>query len=958
MKKLFILFLSFCSLVQVFGLDTGSESLFNEAENRYKNGDYNLSLKLYDEIISQYPMSRYIPDAVFRATVIKVRTGDLSGAEHGFEELDARYSSARFAPYIPFWKGILLYREKKYSDAAVSFSRFISAGLPNFRKESIIYKARCEYELSDINGSSRTLSLLEKEHIPYKKDPAALSFYLFILEQKGDYQKVFALASDVDDKDWSADYKNRITLSVAEAYYKTGQDGKAEQYYLNILSASPEIASVGFIRLFTLYKNNVDRQKEILSRAQAVLSGYPQLIQNFYIHIGIESYKRGDPGTAFSYLSRVWQLERDAPANSLVPLYLSAIYVKQNNRDKAENILKEYLEKRKEKDETVLYTLGNLYVKDSKWPEAEKILSDFINSFPHSVFISKALWMYAYSLYRQDEYASSLAVINKILKSSKAGNRVDSFLRLKSKVLIGMDKPEQALGLLREYIPLHPDNTDAELDYIILSFQSGNYKDVLTMYRMLMKHADTSGASLLGTYIAGIVTIGEGKFKEGSRLLKSIDKKYLLEHALGSIYPYIVFYIGWSAYAEADYKEAVHWFSILTNGYRTSSLYPRALYLSGWSYYLMKEYVKAAQDFAFYSKAAPPADRGKGSYYYGKSMAAKGDTEKAELVFQSIYTSRPDDAYADDALYSHAQLLEELGKDSEAIFLYKKLAGKYTRSPLTEEGLYKIGELYYKDKAFAKARKAFYTYRSHYPNGRLVDASLYWGGKCAIEMGEKYGALLVWEKLAGQYKKSTFRSEILRKIAAIYAEEGEYKKALSSYSDFVLSYPEDSLVKEINLEIKKLKLLQSGLGEREASLLVVIESKGASSREGREASVELASLYLYNDEKKWGTAYKLLKKVAGQGKKNDPTAARAQYYSGEYFSRKYWWGKAVKAFLKAASMDPGDKDLAAVSIYRAAENAVRAGDTATAKKMINLLALNFPSSQWLSEGRKLLEGRQ
>ncbi len=957
MKKLFVLFFFFWYLISVFGFDTSSDSLFNEAENRYKNGDFNLSLKLYDEILSKYPMSQYVPDAIFRTTVIKIRTGDFPGAEQGFEELDARYSSARFAPYVPFWKGILLYHEKRYSDAVASFSRFISTGLPNFRKESIIYKARCEYELSDINGASQTLSILEKEHIPYKNDPAALSFYLFILEQKGNYQKVFELVSSINDKGWSADYKNRITLSAAEAYYKTGQDDKAEQYYRNILKASPEIASVGFIRLFTLYKNNVDRQKEILSKAQLVLAGYPKLIQNFYIHIGIESYKRGDIGTAFSYLTRVWQSEGDASEHSLVPLYLSAIYVKKNNRDKAENILKEYLKKRQGRDETVLYTLGNLYIKDNKWPEAEKVLSDFINAFPQSVFISKASWMYAYSLYNQGKYASSLAVIDKSLKSSKAGNWVDSYLRLKSKVLIGMNKPEEALGLLREYIPLHPDNTDAELDYIILSFQGGNYRDVLTMYGTLMKHADTSGASLLGTYIAGIVNIGEGDFKEGGNLLKSIDKKYLLEHSLGSIYPYVVFYIGWAAYAEADYKESVHWFSILTNEYRTSSLYPRALYLSGWSFYLMKEYVPAAENFAFYSKAAPPADWGKGSYYYGKAMAAKGDTEKAELIFQSIYTSRPDDAYADDALYSHAQLLEELKKDSEAIFLYKKLAEKYTRSPLTEEGLYKIGELYYKDGAFAKARRAFYTYRSHYPAGRLVDASLYWGGKCAMKMGEKYGALLVWEKLAAQYKQSTFRSEILRKIAAVYADEGEYRKALSYYSDFVLSYPEDSLVKDINLEIKKLKLLQSGLGEREASLLVIIESKGASSREGRNASVELASLYLYNDEKKWETAYELLKKVAGQGKKNDAAAARAQYYIGEYFSRKHWWEKAVKAFLKAASMNPGDKDLAAVSIYRAAENAVHAGDTATAKKMINLLALNFPSSQWLSEGRKLLEGR-
>ncbi len=958
MKKLVLILLMAGTLLPLFGFSGSSQALFTEAESRYKNGDYRLSLKLYTDLISQFPLSRHISDAAFRIAVIQVRTGDLEGAEKSFEKLDARYSSAPFAPYLPFWKGILWYREKKYFEAAASFSRYMSQGLFNYRKESILYKARCEYETSDLKGAVQTLSLLTKEHFSFMEDPDALSFYLFILEQAGDYSSVISIFQKVKDEDWDIRYKNRIKLSAAEAYHKTGQDRKAELYYRDILTAAPEIASVGFIRLFTLYKTNVDKQKEILSKAQLVLAGYPRLIHNFYIHIGIESFKRGDTDTAFSYLNRVWQSRGTAPVSNLVPLYLSAVYTRKNEWDKAEGILENYLKNTGDTDETVLYMLGDLYVRSSKWPQAEKVLSRFVTAFPQSSFISKASWMYAYSLYKEGSYSSSLAVIDKTTAASKGGSAADSFLRLKSKVLIRMGKREQALELLGEYIPLHPENADAELDYIILSFQRGRYKDVLSMYGNLVKHGASGGAYLLSTYIAGIVNIGEGRFKEGSALLTSIDKKYLLEHSLGSIYPYVVFYTAWAAYSESDYAEAVRWFSILIKGYKTSSLYPRALYLSGWSFYLMKEYKRAAENFAFYSKAAPQAERGKGSFYYGKAMAALGDTEKAELIFQSIYTTMPEDSFADDALYTHAQLLEEMGKDREAIFLYKKLSEVYARSPLTGEGLYKIGELYYRDGDFAEARKAFYTYRSRYPSGTLVDASLYWGGKCALKMGEKYGAILVWEKLAAQYKKSTFRSEILRKIAAVYAEEGEYRKALSYYSDFVLSYPEDSQVKGVNLEIQKLKLLQSGLGEREASLLVTLESKGSSSREGRKASIELASLYLYNDEKKWDKAYHLLKAVTAQEKEDISAAAQAQYYIGEYYSKKYRWAEAVKAFLKAASMDPGNKDLAAVSLYRAAENAVRAGDTTAAKKMVNLLALNFPSSQWLHEGQKLLGGEQ
>jgi len=964
MKQIAFIILILTFSLPVSGLSNNSDALFSEAESRYKNGDYVVSLKQYNEFIKEYPMSRYVPDALFRRAVIEVRTGDLDSAENHFEEIDARYTSEWFTSYLPFWEGIISYRKSDFLSALSLFSRFVKSGETHFRKEGIVYKARSEYELKKISNAVKTLSLLEKEKFGLQDDQAVFSFYLFILEQKGDYSKVLQLFNENNTGDYNTAFSARIKLTVAEAFYKSGKFKQAENYYYAILNASPEISSVGFIRLFTLYKKDVEKQKEILSRAQLVLSEYPRLIQNFYIQIGIESFKQGKLDSAFSYLNRVWLSNKRMEAGSIVPLYLASIYEKKKKPERAEKILVEYIKNSEAKDEKILFTLGDFYMKDMQWEKAGGILSEFLNSFPSSALGDKAAWLYSYSLYKQRKFQSSLAVLNNRMVRLKAGILIDSFIRLKSKIFMSLNRGEDALILLKEYIPLHPSDMGAKIDFMILSFQLHHYRDVSSMYGKIIKDAqhafrkDNRKALLLGTYINGIVHIGTGEFDEGVKLLKSIDKKYLLENDLESIYPYIAYYLGWAFYSKADYTEAVHWFSLITTGYRKSGLYPRALYLSGWSSYLLKDFSEASNDFALYSKAAEFKDQGTGLFYYGKVMAAKGETEKAELIFQSLYTSRPEDAYADDALYTHAQLLEGMGKDKEAILLYNKLSKIYTRSPLAEEGMYKIGELYYKEKQYDNARQAFYTYRSHYPHGKMTDASLYWGGMSALKMSEKYGALIVWEKLVMDYKKSPFRSEILRKIAKVYSDEGEYKKALKYYSEFVVSFPKDSSVQEVNREIEKLKLLQSGLGDREASLLIVLDNKGISSHAGREAAIELAQLYLYNNDKKWGKAYTLLKEVASQQKKDKDSAARAQYYIGEYFSKKYLWAEAVKAFVRAASMNPADRDLAAISIYHAAENAALAGDTGTVKKMVNLLELNFPSSQWLSEGRKLLEGKK
>lgn len=59
--------------------------------------------------------------------------------------------------------------------------------------EGIVYKARSEYELSDIDKAVKTLELLDNEGFDFKNDPAVFSFYIFILEQSGNYGKVFLL---------------------------------------------------------------------------------------------------------------------------------------------------------------------------------------------------------------------------------------------------------------------------------------------------------------------------------------------------------------------------------------------------------------------------------------------------------------------------------------------------------------------------------------------------------------------------------------------------------------------------------------------------------------------------------------------------------------------------------------------------------------------------------------------
>jgi outer membrane protein assembly factor BamD (BamD/ComL family) len=84
-------------------------------------------------------------------------------------------------------------------------------------------------------------------------------------------------------------------------------------------------------------------------------------------------------------------------------------------------------------------------------------------------------------------------------------------------------------------------------------------------------------------------------------------------------------------------------------------------------------------------------------------------------------------------------------------------------------------------------------------------------------------------------------------------------------------------------------------------------------------------------------------------------AAKASYYLGDYYSIKKDFINAAKSFVDAATLYHEDSDLTGISLLRASEMAVAAGDIQTAEKMINLLEINFPSSGWLEEGKRNLE---
>ncbi len=506
--------------------------------------------------------------------------------------------------------------------------------------------------------------------------------------------------------------------------------------------------------------------------------------------------------------------------------------------------------------------------------------------------------------------------------SQVSGQLAPDLYRLQVALHRKRGETRQAASLLAEYLSKYPQDVKARLDLLRLYFSLREYPALVAEAGRLLaqspglKDSDPY-AYLLASYLRGLAEIGRKQYAAALAALSPITRQGAEKAGLGAIFPYSLYYQAWAQYRLAQLQPARQKAASLAEGLPTHALFPEALYLAGWCAFSMEDFRAAAAYFGRLAKLEGETGT-RALFLQAKSLANLGDKQMAAEAFRTLYTVRPQSPFADDSMFEFAGLAAEQGRTEEAAAAYSFLYRRFPESPLAEEAMYKRAELYSAAKSWKQAGDAFYEYRTGFPKGRLVDAALYWGGIAAEELGESFGAVLHWERLAEQYKGSPFRADALRRTAEAYAKRGDYAKAIALLTTLYQEYPEEAKVHATADRLEELRYLQQGAGEREAALSSVIGREGgARTAKGREAMLELAQLYIYEGSKRLELAPPMLDAVTL--KQEPASAARAQYLLGEYYYRKGELAGASQAFLTAAAMNPADADRTAASLYRAAE---------------------------------------
>jgi len=961
----------FLGAVMFVGAQEDEKELFLEAESRFRNKNYEFALESYSRLLREYPLSRYVPDAQFRRAVSMYRLERYAEALSLFNTIENRYTSTRFYAYVPFWKGVIHFKQHNYQESVKSLSTFLTEKDKteikidtSIIRKAYLYKGLSEENLSKIEEARNTFKEMVREIDTPSSEPFAVANYIALSVKTGNYQDALDLFTELNMENFKGNWGERIRFYAAEAFWHKKNYEKAEELYKSLTDASSEVASRAFQRRFLIAQMQGESEKltKILTEAEVALAGQTETLKDFWLQVGIESFKQEKISLAESYFQRVWNLRENTDVSSTAPLYLAEISASRGEYERGLSVLTEYLSDNNSDSALARFKLGEIAVKAEEFDRAIEALSKLLEKQPDTKYYSEAGYLYAYALYKNSNFKKALNHIESMQNSGKTGSYSAQLFKLQANIHQKQNNSVGAIKSYQSYIPLRPQDVKARVEYIKLLFVEKRYEKLISEVNNAISDIPTMQTKNQESYIQlqyflGLSHISKKNYNEAIEVFTSVADKARENPQLSSIAPYIDYYHGWALYKKSNYQSAISAFTKVTPVPGDKNLAHRASYRAAWCAYSSQAYQKAKE------LLLPLLDvsdleaefSAKSQFLYGQTLTELKNNEEAAVAFQNLHKNMPDSEFADNALYEYAEVLARLERYEKSAETYYALVQEYPNSPLAEDSMYKRAEVLREGDLFAEARDAYYEYRVRFPNGSLVDAALYWGGVASRNVDEPFRTVLLWEKLIEEYSDSTFRSDALHKTAEIYAENGQYEKALNMYTKLISSYPQEAKAVNAQRRAEELRYLVLGLSDREAELSVAIgQEGGASTEKGRQAMLKLAKMYIYEDEK-IDLALSMLRDVIKKKDQAPKTAAQAQYTMGEYYYRQDNYPKAGDAFLEAALMYPDDKDFMAESLFQAAKMKKLAGSIQAAEQLVTRLEENFPSSQWAKEGRNLLE---
>ncbi len=329
------------------------------------------------------------------------------------------------------------------------------------------------------------------------------------------------------------------------------------------------------------------------------------------------------------------------------------------------------------------FKLGDIYMKEKRYADAIEEYENLTKTHPESILRDKAKIKMARCLIALKEHDDAIEILQKFIRENSSSLLLDS----------------------------------ARINLAIAYEEKGKIRDAWKTYHEVSLYHPLSPYS-----------------RDAIASFKRLQKKHRLPYY--SAPAEALFRKGMAFYKKGDFVSASYIFRRLIKMYPYSSITDDALVKLGQCEYRRKLYTASIAHYKEAIKRGRDA-KDKAQYYMAFSYGKKGNLWKALECLNNVIKYYPSSTLVDDAQFYIAYYYEINGYIARALSEYEKLADIYPKSELLDNALFRIGKIYYSQKKYIEAYRAFEKAVKDNEFGEYAPKCAFWKAKSAEKLGWK-----------------------------------------------------------------------------------------------------------------------------------------------------------------------------------------------------------------------------
>lgn len=897
-KSIFILFSLLLSVSgTVWAASKSDIALYNEINLSYQNGYYPGTVDLVELLEKSYPESAFVDSAL-------ICKGN------------AYFNMQRYDDAVKTMNYVC---QKLEAESEQTIECYFIIGKSFFYKKN--YKASLENLYSACKTSLKTKNM---EFYPQAVLYSAKAY--FALEEYSSAVSLYEYVIENGKKYSISDYNNSLQQLMI-CYNSSGNEKKSVDLYEKIKSEefSPTLANI-----LKLYAADSHRK---LGDVKTAYNYYADVLQNgddklkkiaqekvYYlsIRLGIDEYNNKNYKKAAEYF------ENSETSSPVITLYQAKIKLDSENNPKAAEEILLPIENEIKKSE--INNISDSYYsilllckyQQKKWNEIPSVYAKIKNPDDKSIYINSAYY------YNKGEFAKVDSRANELYPSALC-----------------------KLGKYNEACKAYAELGIQNIDYAKALFACGRYEDA---YKVAGAVND-----IQKEYVCGICQINMRNWEKAKNHFTSYIKALSGKKDFNQLG---FFYKGYSEYCLEEYKNSYASFvRFCSEAGADGGRYIRQAYEFAAKSALQNGDFKSAvvQAENVVKNSVNEKDRQNAVIFSAEIFSDYGNYDKALEILKPYTTVKND--FTVQALFLSAKIYEKKSEPSKADEIYQKIYNDYSRTPQAEEAMYRAGEVFYSIADYVTALNRFNNYIYKFANGRFSDAALFFGGDCALRLGQNDKAIMFTNTMLQKYKDSIYTYGANKNLLAAYTAQENYSQALLVAKNLVQNYSEQAADDGIGKQLVQLEKLVNGTDKMVVQKQTDYEkNRGSATKKGRAIGTELVQLYAassYTQNEAFELAIELLANQTSDDEKQD--AAKNAEFLGDYYRKQNQNKKAAEMYLKSAEYyrSADDSSKAAVVLYGAAEAFAAEGLIGDAKETGNLLKQLYPESRHAQKVDKL-----